>query len=74
VEAVTVEDLSWDRLDALVDTDPLKLRDIAFALVSEQDRICTRVVALAEEYEREPRLISSGAVAGMLREWVGVPR
>jgi multidrug resistance efflux pump len=26
--------------------------------------------AVAEEYDREPRLIASGAVAGMLREWV----
>lgn len=30
-----------------------------------------RAEAIAEEYEREPRLIASGAVAGMLREWVG---
>lgn len=29
-----------------------------------------KVQALAEEYEREPRLIASGAVASMLREWV----
>lgn len=30
-----------------------------------------KAVAVAEEYEREPRLFASGAVAGMLREWVG---
>lgn len=68
---MTVEDLNWDRLDALVDTDPMKLRDIAFALASERDAIRTRAAAVAEEYERAPRLIASGAVAGMLREWVG---
>lgn len=66
-----MEDLSWNTLDALVDTDPLKLRDIAFSLLSERNDVHARAEAVAEEYEREPRLIASGAVARMLREWIG---
>lgn len=34
-----MEDLSWDRLDALVDTDPIKLRDIAFALAVDREKL-----------------------------------
>lgn len=67
-----MEDVSWSRLDALVDTDPLKLRDIAFSLAAELEALRDRAVAVAEEFEREPRLIASGAVASMLREWVGL--
>jgi hypothetical protein len=36
--------------------------------------LCGKAEAMAEEYEREPRLIASGAVASMLREWVGAYR
>lgn len=41
---------------------------------AEVDDLRERAVAMAEEYEREPRLIASSAVAGMLREWVGERR
>ncbi len=33
-----MEDLTWDYLDGLVETDPLKLRDIAFELASQRQR------------------------------------
>lgn len=31
--------LGWDRLDALVDVDPLELRDIAFQLAGEHAKL-----------------------------------
>ncbi len=31
----------------------------------------SRALAVADEYDREPRLVASAAVAAMLREWVG---
>lgn len=32
-------DLSWDRLDTLVDTDPIGLRDLAWVLVRDRERL-----------------------------------
>ncbi|GIM88794.1 hypothetical protein Ato02nite_005870 [Paractinoplanes toevensis] len=34
-----MEDLSYEHLDALVDTDPIKLRDIAVSLVAESTKL-----------------------------------
>ena len=41
------QDISWGYLDELVDTDPIKLRDIAFKLASELTDLKDRLTALA---------------------------
>lgn len=56
----------------LTEADPSTLADLARGLLFELENLRSRAAAVAEEYGREPRLIASGAVAGMLREWVGL--
>jgi hypothetical protein len=55
----------------LTDADPETLADLARGLLAEVENLRGRAVAVAEEYEREPRLIASGSMAAMLREWTG---
>lgn len=45
--------------------------DEVSAEIAKLTDLRSRAVAVADEYEREPRLIASAAVARMLREWVG---
>lgn len=65
-------------VDAMASGDPERavqdLRTTAVNLLKYLAELRTKAEAVAEEYERQPRQLSSGAVADMLREWVGVYR
>lgn len=48
-------DVTYDELDDLVDTDPIKLRDVAWALVAEVSRLTAAEIAYRKATEVDLR-------------------